>query len=85
MRELIFLTMPGITMMAGVKNGWVKHYWMDSLEVLQKNLKTAREFKPMSEEEISALLSSVIKYSMNGQLEEYKTYEIEPEEEEQEG
>jgi predicted aldo/keto reductase-like oxidoreductase len=47
---------------------------MDSLEVLHKNLKTAREFKPMTEDEMTILLSGVIKYSMNGKYEGYKTY-----------
>ncbi len=55
---------------------------MDSIEVLHKNIKTAREFTPMTENEITSLLASAIKYSMNGRYEEYKTYEIEPEEEE---
>jgi len=47
---------------------------MDSLEFLHKNLKTVREFKPMTEEEITTLLSGVIKYSINGKHEGYKTY-----------
>ena len=47
---------------------------MDSFEYLQKNLKTVREFKPMTEEEINTLLAGVIKYSMNGEYEGYKTY-----------
>jgi len=47
---------------------------MDSLDYLHKNLKTVREFKPMTEEEMSTLLAGVIKYSMNGKHEGYKTY-----------
>jgi predicted aldo/keto reductase-like oxidoreductase len=47
---------------------------MDSIEYLQKNLKTVREFKPMTDEEMSTLLAGVIKYSMNGKYEGYKTY-----------
>jgi len=57
---------------------------MDSLEVLHKNLKTAREFKPMTEEEIATLLSGVIKYSMNGKHEGYKTYIPDVEEDDEE-
>ena len=47
---------------------------MDSLEYLHKNLKTAREFKPMTEADITTLLTGVIKYSINGKYEDYKTY-----------
>jgi predicted aldo/keto reductase-like oxidoreductase len=47
---------------------------MDSLEYLQKNLKTVRAFKPMTEDEMTTLLTGVIKFSMNGKYEEYKTY-----------
>ncbi len=47
---------------------------MDSLEYLHKNLKTVREFKPMTEDEITTLLTGVIKYSMNGKYERYKRY-----------
>jgi predicted aldo/keto reductase-like oxidoreductase len=47
---------------------------MDSLEYLHKNLKTVREFKPMTEDEITTLLAGVIKYSMNGKYERYKRY-----------
>jgi predicted aldo/keto reductase-like oxidoreductase len=47
---------------------------MDSVEYLHKNLKTVREFKPMTEDEITTLLAGVIKYSLNGRYEEYKTY-----------
>jgi len=47
---------------------------MDSLEYLHKNLKTVREFEPLTEEEMAALLTGVIKYSMNGKFEGYKTY-----------
>jgi len=46
---------------------------MDSLDVLHKNIKTAREFKPMSEDEIMTLLTGVIKYSLNGKYERYKS------------
>jgi predicted aldo/keto reductase-like oxidoreductase len=51
---------------------------MDSLEYLQKNLKTVREFKPMTEDEINTLLEGTIKYSANGKYEGYKTYIPEP-------
>jgi predicted aldo/keto reductase-like oxidoreductase len=47
---------------------------MDSLEVLHKNLKTVREFKPMTADEMTTLLAGVIKFSMNGKYEGYKTY-----------
>jgi hypothetical protein len=51
---------------------------MDSLEYLQKNLKTVREFKPMTEDEITTLLEATVKYSVNGKYEGYKTYIPEP-------
>jgi uncharacterized protein len=65
------MTLPVSTVCSGI----------DSMEILKKNLKTACEFKPMTKEEISSLLSRVVKYSMNGKYEEYKTYELDDEEE----
>ena len=68
------MTLPVSTVCSGI----------DSMEILKKNLKTAREFKPMTDEEISSLLSRVVKYSINGKYEEYKTYELDEEEDEEE-
>jgi predicted aldo/keto reductase-like oxidoreductase len=56
---------------------------MDSIEILHKNIKTAREFKPMTEDEMTTLLAGTIKYSMNGKYEVYKTYEIETDDEDE--
>jgi predicted aldo/keto reductase-like oxidoreductase len=67
------MTMPISTLCSG----------MDSMEVLLKNLATARNFKPMEEEEMKALLEKTAKYAAEGEYEEYKTYEIDEARDEQ--
>lgn len=56
------MTLPVSTVCSGI----------DSMDVLQKNLKTTREFKPMAEGERNKLLESVVKYAENGKYERYK-------------
>jgi aryl-alcohol dehydrogenase-like predicted oxidoreductase len=46
---------------------------MESLELLQKNLKIAREFKPLSESERTALLARTEPKSRTGEFEPFKT------------
>lgn len=45
---------------------------MDSLEVLHKNLELARNFKPMSEEEMNSLRQRCAKPAADGRFEPYK-------------
>ena len=45
---------------------------VDSMEVLEKNLKIASQFTPMSEEERKALLEKSKKYAENARYEWYK-------------
>ncbi len=52
---------------------------MDSIDVLHKNIATARNFEPMAEDEMAALLDRTIPMAKDGQYEEYKTYEPDPE------
>jgi predicted aldo/keto reductase-like oxidoreductase len=52
---------------------------MDSMEVLRKNITTARNFVPMTEDEMAALLDRTLPLARDGQYEEYKTYEPDPE------
>ena len=54
---------------------------MDSIKGLNENVNTAKNFTPMSEEEISKLLERTIKYALNGQYEGYKTYTPDPDHE----
>jgi predicted aldo/keto reductase-like oxidoreductase len=54
---------------------------MDTIEILKENINTARNFKPMTEDEINDLLKRTIKYALNGEYEEYKTYTPEPDHE----
>jgi predicted aldo/keto reductase-like oxidoreductase len=54
---------------------------MDSIKVLNENINTAKNFTPMSEEEITQILERTIKYALNGQYEEYKTYTPDPDHE----
>lgn len=54
---------------------------MDSIKVLKENIETARNFKPMEEEERNQILERTIKYAMNGKYEEYKTYTPDPDHE----
>ena len=62
------MTMPVSTVCSG----------MDSMDVLRKNINTARNFKPMTETEIEVLLDQTKDYAHNGQYEEYKTNEPDP-------
>jgi len=45
---------------------------IDSLEILQQNLRIAREFAPMDEAEQAALLARAKPFAQDGTLEEYK-------------
>ena len=54
---------------------------MDSMKVLKENIKTAKNFKPMEEEEITKLLERTIPLALNGKYEEYKTYTPDPDHE----
>lgn len=54
---------------------------MDSMKVLKENIKTAKNFKPMQEDEITKLLERTIPLALNGKYEEYKTYTPEPDHE----
>jgi predicted aldo/keto reductase-like oxidoreductase len=65
------LTLPVSTVCSG----------MDSIKILKENIKTAKNFSPMTEEEITKLLERTIKYALNGKYEEYKTYTPEPDHE----
>jgi predicted aldo/keto reductase-like oxidoreductase len=51
---------------------------MDSMKVLKENIKTAKNFKPMEEDEITKLLERTIPLALNGKYEEYKTYTPDP-------
>lgn len=52
---------------------------MDSMEVLRKNIATARRFVPMTEDEMVALLNRTLPLAEGGQYEWYKTYKPNPE------
>ena len=54
---------------------------MDSIKVLKENVESARNFKPMEEEERNSILERTIKYALNGKYEEYKTYTPDPDHE----
>jgi len=45
---------------------------MDSVEVLEKNLKIASQFTPMLEEEKRGLLAGSQPYALDGRYEHYK-------------
>jgi predicted aldo/keto reductase-like oxidoreductase len=45
----------------------------DSLPILQQALNAARDFKPMSREQVSALLQKTATVAKNGEFEKYKT------------
>ena len=51
---------------------------MDSMKVLKENIKTAKNFKPMEEDDITKLLERTIPLALNGKYEEYKTYTPDP-------
>lgn len=46
---------------------------MDSLELMEKNLATARSFRPLSREEMAALETRTLQAAMSGKIELYKT------------
>ncbi len=54
---------------------------MDSIKVLKENVESARNFKPMEEEERNSILERTIRYALNGKYEEYKTYIPDPDHE----
>jgi predicted aldo/keto reductase-like oxidoreductase len=54
---------------------------MDSIKVLKENVESARNFKPMEEEERNNILERTIKFALNGKYEEYKTYIPDPDHE----
>jgi tyrosyl-tRNA synthetase len=45
----------------------------DSIQILQQALDTARNFKPMSTEEVAALLAKTSTAATKGEFEQYKT------------
>jgi aryl-alcohol dehydrogenase-like predicted oxidoreductase len=45
---------------------------MDTMDVLQQNLKAAQSFQPMSDQEMTALQSRVAQYAADGRYEPYK-------------
>jgi aryl-alcohol dehydrogenase-like predicted oxidoreductase len=45
----------------------------DSMDILQQALKAAREFKPLSEAQLAALLAKTVAPAKNGEYEQYKT------------
>jgi tyrosyl-tRNA synthetase len=45
----------------------------DSLPILEQALKAARSFRPLSKDEVAALLAKTDQAARNGQYEEYKT------------
>jgi predicted aldo/keto reductase-like oxidoreductase len=51
---------------------------MDSIKVLRENIATARDFVPMTEDEMAELLERTLPLARDGQYEEYKTYEPDP-------
>jgi len=54
---------------------------MDSMKVLKENIKTAKSFNPMSEEEVTEILERTIPLALNGKYEDYKTYTPDPDHE----
>jgi predicted aldo/keto reductase-like oxidoreductase len=45
----------------------------DSMQILQQALETARNFKPLSQSEVAAMLGKTAQAAQNGHFEEYKT------------
>jgi len=52
---------------------------MDSLKVLKENTQIAKNFKPMTQDEIQILLAKTKESAKDGKYEEYKTYDPDPE------
>jgi predicted aldo/keto reductase-like oxidoreductase len=46
---------------------------IDSMDVLNQDLAAARDFKPMSKEEVAAILAKTAQVAKKGQVEKYKT------------
>lgn len=65
------LTLPVTTVCSG----------MTSMQMLRENLETVRNFTPMTEDEVSALLARTIQYALGGQYEWYKSYTPDPDHE----
>ncbi len=63
------MTLPISTLVSG----------MDSMEVLLKNIATARSLVPMTEDEMAALLNRTLAPAEGGRYEWYKTYKPNPE------
>ncbi|MBD3181624.1 aldo/keto reductase [Candidatus Poribacteria bacterium] len=57
------LSMPVATLVSG----------MDSIEVLKKNIETARRWQPLTEKKRNQMLDKVSEYAKDGHLERYKT------------
>lgn len=62
------MTMPVSTVISG----------MDTLDILKENVQIARNFKPLTKEELSGLLKGTEESGREGKFEEYKTYTPEP-------
>ncbi len=54
---------------------------MQSMKMLRENIETTRNFTPMSEQEMSALLERTIQYALGGEYEWYKSYTPDPDRE----
>ena len=46
---------------------------IDSMNILRQNLKAARDFQPLSEQEITTLMQKTAQVAKNGEYEKYKT------------
>lgn len=54
---------------------------MQSVKELRENIKSARNFKPMDEEEMESVLKRTIEYAYGGEYEWYKSYTPDPDHE----
>ncbi|MBD3274598.1 MAG: aldo/keto reductase [Candidatus Marinimicrobia bacterium] len=54
---------------------------MESMEMLKDNIHTARNFEPMTEDEITDLLNRTVQYAVGGEYEWYKSYTPDPDRE----
>ena len=62
------MSMPISTLCSGI----------DSMKYLKENISIARNFTPMTQEEIAVILEKSLEYSKDGEHEWYKTYETKP-------
>jgi predicted aldo/keto reductase-like oxidoreductase len=62
------MSMPISTLCSGI----------DSMEILKENIGITRNFTPLTQEEITAILEKSFEYSKDGKHEWYKTYETKP-------